>query len=275
MQSIRNRPKTILALTGLALSIGYRRQKAEEKRLEDAKKKKVLVLPFHRMKIVEERSPTSTILTEFASSRGGSSGGGDDSKTIEMPVDEVVTLIHEAAQDPGIAGLYGVFGHGGSITGGWAHLEEIRTALLVFASSHRQHKEPAINGSTCDKSTTPTPSSSKGQHNKESTTDSTTKPTENGSQYRKRKFMYVYADTFASPTSSMKDFYVASVFSKIHLQENGDLNLFGLHATNTFFKDFLQKYGINVHVWKHGEYKNAGKCVVVWFVLWCDAYCIY
>ena len=54
----------------------------------------------------------------------------------------------------------------------------------------------------------------------------------------------------------MKEYYLASVFPQIHLQPQGDLNLYGLHTTNPFFRDFLKKYGITVHVWKHGAYKN-------------------
>jgi hypothetical protein len=143
-----------------------------------------------------------------------------------MPVDELVTLIHQAAQDPSIVSLYGVFGNGTAFsTGGWGHLEEVRNAIQVFATSHRQHKEPGM---------VPLPP-------------------------RDRKALYVYSNTFANPmgsTQSMQDYFLASAFSQIHLQPQGDLTLFGIHSTQPFFRDALQKYGITVHVWKHGAYKN-------------------
>lgn len=225
VQAIRNRPWTVLGATGLLASVGYRRRQEEQRRLDDSKKKKVLVLPFYRMKIVETKSPISL------SSLAGDpllvpSGGGGGDKTIVIAADELVGLIHEAAQDPSIVGLYGIFGNGGGFsTGGWAHLQEVRNALQVFATSHRQHREPGVE----------------------------TPP------QRDRKAMYVYSNTFANSlgsTASMKEYFLASVFTTIHLQPQGDLNLFGLHVTNPFFRDLLQTYGINVHVWKHGAYKN-------------------
>jgi hypothetical protein len=54
----------------------------------------------------------------------------------------------------------------------------------------------------------------------------------------------------------MKEYYLATAFTDILLQPQGDLNLFGLHATHTFWRDCLKKYGIQVDVWKHGVYKN-------------------
>ena len=258
VEAIKARPFKALGLTVLSASFAYGQYTSRQKRVEDEKKKKVLVLPFYRMKIVEEKKSKFSLssnpllgsllgglgmMTSPPTSVGAGPGPGG-SQTIEMPVDEVVTLIHEAAQDPGIVGLYGVFGKGGNVQAGWAHLEEIRNALHVFQTSHRQHHEPSDD-----------PAVDKTPKNKNN---------DNKSNEKRPKFMYVYADTFATPRSSMKDFYVASAFSKIHMQENGDLNLFGLHSTSTFIKDFLMKYGISVNVWKHGEYKNAGTCTSSW-----------
>lgn len=56
---------------------------------------------------------------------------------------------------------------------------------------------------------------------------------------------------------SNKEYYLASIFTHIHLQRNGELALFGLVSPQYFLRDFLRKYGIQVHVFKHGEYKNA------------------
>ena len=254
VEAIKARPFKALGLTALSASFAYGQYTSRQKRVEDAKKKKVLVLPFYRMKIVEEKKSKFSLssnpllgsllgglgMTAFPPTSVSAGTGPGGSQTIEMPVDEVVTLIHEAAQDPGIVGLYGVFGKGGNVQAGWAHLEEIRNALHVFQTAHRQHHEPSDDPAAAATTTTTTTT----PKNKE----------------KQPKFMYVYADTFAAPRSSMKDFYVASAFSKIHMQENGDLNLFGLHSTSTFIKDFLMKYGVSVNVWKHGEYKNAGTC---------------
>ena len=140
--AIGNRPWTILGATTFLGVSGYQKVKEEKRLWEDAKKKKVLVLPFHRMKIVEEKkSPVSSMLNRLTESIGNPDPGVE--KVIEMQADELVSLIHEAAEDPSIVSLYGVFGSGGTIsTGGWAHLEEIRNALETFANKSSKHENP-------------------------------------------------------------------------------------------------------------------------------------
>jgi hypothetical protein len=127
---------------------------------------------------------------------------------------------------------YGRFGHGfGFETGGWAHVEEVRNALQVFRESHRAHRAPNMNHDPF----------------MIGTTSATPKP------------LYAYADTFAHPASGsggIREYYLATAFTHVQLQQQGALNLFGLHATNSFFKDALNKYGVKVHVFKHGAYKN-------------------
>lgn len=213
------------AVAGMTVSSYQERKQRKQEEAEDAKAKKVLVLPFYKMKLVEETksNPLSSLLSNPPSSSGD--------KTVEMSIDQVVGLIHKASEDPQIVALYGVLGHGsGFSTGGWAHMEELRNALLVFQQSHRRHKEPNRYYSN--------------------TNEAAPQP----------KPMYLYTNTFSNPTpnggADMKDYYLASAFTHLHLQPQGDLNLFGLHATNTFYRDFLAKYGITVHVWKHGKYKN-------------------
>lgn len=222
---VRRNPLRTVALSGALLAYGYGKYQQKKEEMEVANdpshSKKVLVLPFYKMKLVEESK------RNFRSLLSNGSTSGD--KSIEMPVDEVVNLIHKAAGDPDIVALYGVLGHGGGFsTGGWAHVEEIRNALLVFRQSHRIHHEPGKNPED-EKSRPPKP-------------------------------LFLYSNTFAAPTSGggadMKEYYLASAFTKLHLQPQGDLNLFGLHTTNTFYRDFLARYGITVHVWKHGLYKN-------------------
>jgi hypothetical protein len=71
---------------------------------------------------------------------------------------------------------------------------------------------------------------------------------------------YAYADSFANPLDSgNQEYYLASVFSRIHLQAQGEMNLFGMGASNTFVRDFLKKYGITAHVFKHGIYKSKSR----------------
>ena len=223
---IGNRPKTVLGATIFLGAIGYRRYEAEKRLMEDAKKKKVLVLPFYRMRIVEEKKdPISSLLQQISDTVDTNVPATE--KVIELEADELVSLINAAAKDPSIVSLYGIFGNGGVFsTGGWAHLEEIRNALESFAK---------------------TSSLPESQENGLVDTKDIVTP--------RRKAMYAYSNSFGGQ-QSMRDYYLASVFQEIHLQPQGDLNLYGLHVTNMFFRDFLKKYGITVHVWKHGAYKN-------------------
>ena len=65
--AIQNRPFIALGATALLGGAGYRKVKTEIRLAEDAKKKKVLVLPFHRMKIIEEKkSPISSLANRFS-----------------------------------------------------------------------------------------------------------------------------------------------------------------------------------------------------------------
>lgn len=219
----RNPVKSIVALE-LALITGYYMTRKEEP--DD--KKKVLVLPFHRMKIVEKKK--TDIRSLFRNQLESAGGDGGDNAPIEMQVDELVQLIHQAASDPNIVALYGIFGHGfGFTTGGWAHVEEVRNALQVFRESHRVHREPNL------------------QH------EPLLKRHSNGTP----KPLYAYADTFAHPAGlGTPEYYLATAFTHIQLQPQGDLNLFGPHTTGTFYKDALHKYGVKIHVFKHGLYKN-------------------
>ena len=231
LERIQRRPVRSGLAAGFLATMLYSsyqdRARQQKEEAQDAKTKKVLVLPFYKMNIVEESRSNS--LRSLLTSSASPDPTANSNRNVEMSVDECVRLIHRAAADPQIVALYGIMGHGsGFSTGGWAHVEEIRNALLVFSQAHRRHYEPGLPGSTKE--------------------DAPKKP------------MYLYTNTFASPTpsggSDMKEYYLASVFSHIHLQPQGDLNLMGLHTTNTFYRDFLAKYGITVHVWKHGEFKN-------------------
>ena len=227
---IRRNPVKSIAATGIIAAAAYSLTKDEEK---DDKKPKVLVIPFHRMNLVEKVDPRTLARRKLESLSKLSGQDEDDTSTIEMEVDTLVNLIHKAASDPTIVGLYGTFGHGyGFSAGGWAHVEEVRNALRVFREGHRMHREPNLSHD---------PIIMKRHGN------GTPKP------------LYAYADTFIHPGSGgfgIREYYLATAFTHVMLQPQGGLNLIGLHSTNTFYKDFLEKYGVKVHVFKHGLYKN-------------------
>lgn len=235
--------KTSLAIVGVA-SIGAvyyeyktlspvlqdRTQLLVKKQEEDGKtkeqldkKKKVLVIPFNRLRIVEQKK------SNFSSSLESFDREPNEDKTREIEIRELVDLIHSAASDPEIGALYGVFGHGSALmSSGWADLEEVRNALRVFRESHRLHAEPNFGH------------------------DSAVLV-----QRVDRKPMYAYSDTFASfGDPGNKDYYLASIFTHIHMQKTGELNLFGATSEQIFLRGLLEKYGVNVHVFKHGKYKN-------------------
>lgn len=194
---------------------------------DDTKKKnQALVIPFHRLQIAERNEKGfRDLISELQSS------SDDPNKVTMMEVRELVDLLHHAASDPTITSIYGIFGHGGQGVekAGWAQLEEIRNALQVVKESHRRHAEP--NTTHSEQLTSPLVPS---------------------------KPLYAYSDSFASLTSpSNRDYYLASIFTHIHMQEKGELNLFGTISQHFFVRDLLEKYGIQLHVFKHGYYKNA------------------
>lgn len=191
------------------------------------KKQQVLVIPFHRLKMVEKKDTSSSELLQSIASRGNKAGDDDDDLTLE--VHELIDMIHQAAKDPNIVALYGIFGHGGTGISqlGWGNCEEIRNALRVFRESHRIHHNPNLH------------------HEIQIIPKVISKP------------MYAYSDNFMSlMDSSNKEYYLASIFTDIHMQCHGELHLFGMIAQNIFIREFLQKYGIQVHVLKQAEYKN-------------------
>ncbi len=95
--------KTSLALVGLVaitpLAYEYHKLKDDEKKAEQGSY--VLVLPFHRMKIVERSNFfRGSFFPRFSE---------DSSSPIEIGVSELVDLIHAAALDPKVTALYGQF----------------------------------------------------------------------------------------------------------------------------------------------------------------------
>lgn len=215
----------LVAVVGLAIEYemfnGLSLNPTDSKSSES--EKKVLVIPFHRLQLVERKqSDWKSMLSALDSSN-------QDDKMIQMELREIVDLIHHAAMDPNVTALYGIFGHGSKLAEqGWADLEEVRNALRVFRESHRRHPEPNLS------------------HQAQVIPYNSSKP------------LYAYADSFASLADpGNKEYYLASIFTHIHMQKQGELNLLGLMMQVTFVRGLLEKYNIGVNVFKHGQYKNA------------------
>lgn len=96
------------------------------------KKKKVLVVPFHRIQLVEHKKRDwRSELGEFERD--------PEERTIRLEVRELVDLLHKAAADPNIVALYGIFGHGSQLSNtGWADLEEVRNALRYVVMANQR-----------------------------------------------------------------------------------------------------------------------------------------
>jgi len=116
-----------------------------------------------------------------------------------MGLDDLLANIEKAKNDANIVGIYL---NGGSLSGGFASLKEIRNALIDFKKSG--------------------------------------------------KFIVAYADNY-----SQKDYYLVSVANKILINPQGMLELKGLSAQTMFFKNTLDKLGIEMQIVKVGTYKSA------------------
>jgi protease-4 len=66
------------------------------------------------------------------------------------------------------------------------------------------------------------------------------------------KKVYAYLE---SPTT--RDYYVASAASTIYLNPYGDMEMPGLASEKDYYKQFFDKYGIDVQVTRVGKYKSA------------------
>jgi len=66
------------------------------------------------------------------------------------------------------------------------------------------------------------------------------------------KFIYAYADNF-----TQSNYYLASVADKLMLNPYGSLDIKGLASTSYFYKNALEKAGVEMEVVKVGSYKSA------------------
>jgi len=68
------------------------------------------------------------------------------------------------------------------------------------------------------------------------------------------KFIYAYADAY-----TQKSYYLASVADSIFMTPEGMFFFNGLSAEVSFYKNALDKIGVEMQVIKHGSYKSAGE----------------
>ncbi|MCC8113648.1 MAG: signal peptide peptidase SppA [Bacteroidales bacterium] len=66
------------------------------------------------------------------------------------------------------------------------------------------------------------------------------------------KWVYAYSDNYMQG-----DYYVSTVADKLYLNPVGMIDVHGLAATTVFYTDVLKKLGIEVQVFKVGEFKSA------------------
>ena len=66
------------------------------------------------------------------------------------------------------------------------------------------------------------------------------------------KFVYAYNDVY-----SQKNYYLSSVADSIFLNPVGSIDFKGLATEILYYKDFEDKYGIQMEVIRHGKYKSA------------------
>ncbi len=66
------------------------------------------------------------------------------------------------------------------------------------------------------------------------------------------KFIVSYSDTYTQGA-----YYIASIADKVVINPEGMLDLHGMSSTPMFYKDALEKLGIEVQVFKVGTYKSA------------------
>ena len=66
------------------------------------------------------------------------------------------------------------------------------------------------------------------------------------------KFIYAYSENY-----SQWGYYLASVADKVYLNPEGNIQLVGISAGVMFYKEFLEKIGVEAQVIRHGKYKSA------------------
>ncbi len=66
------------------------------------------------------------------------------------------------------------------------------------------------------------------------------------------KFIYTYSEGY-----SQKAYYLATTADKLYLNPEGGLEIKGLSSQMMFFKNMLEKTGVEVQIFRHGKFKSA------------------
>ena len=74
---------------------------------------------------------------------------------------------------------------------------------------------------------------------------------------RAGKATVAWAETFGESSPGNVPYYLATAFDKIYLQPSGELDLTGISIQQLFFRDTLDKLGLDYQVAKRQEYKSA------------------
>ncbi|MDE2336465.1 MAG: S49 family peptidase, partial [Alphaproteobacteria bacterium] len=67
---------------------------------------------------------------------------------------------------------------------------------------------------------------------------------------------YIYAVDYGGASSGLGEYYLASAFSDIWLQPVGEVSMNGVAAEVPFFKDVLDKVGVDAEFLREGVYKS-------------------
>lgn len=66
------------------------------------------------------------------------------------------------------------------------------------------------------------------------------------------KFIYAYSEVY-----SQKAYYLASTANKVYLNPQGGMEIKGLSSQIMFYKNMLDKFSIEVQIFRHGKFKSA------------------
>ncbi len=69
---------------------------------------------------------------------------------------------------------------------------------------------------------------------------------------RSGKFVYAYGNVVSQPA-----YYLGSVADQYYLNPSGGIDLKGMSTEVLYMKSFAEKFGVGIHVIRHGKYKSA------------------
>ncbi len=71
------------------------------------------------------------------------------------------------------------------------------------------------------------------------------------------KKAYIYSNSFGGLGQGNREYYLATIFDEIWLQPEAEIGITGINIEVPFFKDILQKFGIEPEFYSRYEYKTA------------------